>query len=348
MFFLAALGAQLLSGAIGAASSAGDRARAVAANQEALKAWLDVNVPDPAAQKVVLQRFVQTGELGPELEAAVKRDATEFEKIQLDPRLKETRMRALSSLEDIGDGGLTLSDRADIERATSDINVMDRGKRESIVDSFARRGQLGSGAALTSQLMGAQGATNRASQMQLDTLAAARKRALDAIMGAGQLAGDIQSDDYKQQSDLAQARDAIAEFNTKNMQGVMNRNVDRRNAANEYNLNLRQKVSDANTKLANDEQIYNKGLIQQEFENKARKAAGLSGQYGKQADAYNDSANRTAGQWAAAGSAIGKGALAYGLSERQPRNTFQYDPEPMYIDSSVRDDDKEKFWESLA
>lgn len=344
---IAMIGANVAGGLIGNAASAGDRAAAVASNKAALQEWLDINVPDPAAQKVVLQKFVQTGEIDPQLETAIKRDPSSFENIRVDPKLKQTRLRALDSLSDIGEGGLTLQDKADLERATNEINVMDRGKRDSIVDSFARRGQSGSGLALAAQIQGAQGAVNRQSQNQLDTLASARKRALDAIVAGGNLAGDISDDDYKQQSDLASARDTIADFNTRNMQSIQQRNADRRNAANEYNLNLKQKISDANTKLSNDEQIYNKELLQKEFENKAKKAQGVAGQYGKMAEQSTADANRTAGQWAGIGSAVGKGALAYGMYEPKQEQPLSFSMNEG-LDSSNDDEEKKKFWESLA
>lgn len=340
------LAANAVGGLIGNAASSGDRAAALAANKDALKEWLQIHVPDPATQRVVLDRFVQTGEIHPALETAIKQDPSSYEKIQLDPRLKQSRLRALSSLEEIGDGGLTLQDQADVEKATNDINAMDRGKRESIKDSFARQGN-GSGMEFVAQLKGAQDSTNRASEMQLNTLANARKRALDAIMAGGKLAGDISGDDYKQQSDLASARDAISAFNSRNMQSVQQRNTDRNNAGQEYNLNLKQRVADANTKTANDEQMYNKRLIQQEFDNKAQKAAGLSGQYGKTADALNKNADRTAGQWAGIGSAVGKGALAYGLHDGNQDQKQDMDPIYDYSGNDTEDDD-EKFWASLA
>ncbi len=326
---VAAVGAQVLSGAMGSAASAEDREAALSQNQQAVKAWLDVNVPDPEQQKVVLQRFVQQGTLSPELEQAVTRDVSAYEKIQTDPRLKQSRLKALSSLEELGSsGGMTLSDEANLQKGLNDINVADRGRREAIADNAARRGISGSGFDQANQLRNAQDATNRQSQQQLDVLGSARDRALKAIMASGDLAGSIQQQDYNQQKDLAGARDSIADFNARALAGVNQRNTAARNITNAQNLKSRQDISNANVGIANQQETQNKGVYQQDFNNRAAKAAGLTGQYQQLGNAYNNAADRTAGTWAGVGSAVGKAGSAYA----------NYDALNKYLDKDKEDE----------
>lgn len=313
-------GASIFGGLLGSAASSADREEAINANREAVKAWLDINVPDANDQKILLQRFVQSGQLTPQLEAAVKRDASAYEQIQVDPRLKESQMRALSSLENIGaQGGLTIEDKANLQKQQSELDAMERGKREAISDQMARRGISGSGLDLVSKLSNEQSSINRASQNQLDTLGAARKRALDAILSGGTLAGQMGQQQYAQQADLAKARDSISDFNARNMQSVAARNIDRGNEAQQYNLGRQQKVSDMNVGVANEQEKYNKALRQQEYENRLRKAGGVSAALGQQAQASNAAADRTAGTWAGIGSGINQGIAAYGQQQNADR-----------------------------
>lgn len=304
----------MAAGSIGSAliakgAAADDRAAALNANKEAIQKWMDIHIPDPDEQKIALQRFVQTGTLTPAVEQAVKQDPSAFEQVQIDPRLKEAQLGALSQLQDIGSsGGMQLEDKANLQHAMSDIASADKGRRDALAAQYASRGLGGSGLELASQLQGIQAANNQTSQAQLDTAASARQRALQAIMQGGQLAGSIRGQDYSQQADLARARDAISQFNARNLQDVTRRNTDRSNTAQQYNLGLQQNVANLNTGLANQEEMYNKGLIQQQFENRAKQAAGASGQYGNLANQYNANADRTAGMWAGIGSGIGQAA----------------------------------------
>lgn len=343
MPWLAAMvGAPLVSGAIGSMASADDRAAAVEANSKAIQQWLDVNVPDIEQQKIIMQRYIQTGELDPKSEEMMKLGPSAMEKVkeQLDPRLKNAQLDALSQLEDLGhSGGMTLADKANLQKSLIDINAADKGRRESIVDNFQRRGMGGSGAALIAQLQGAQDASTRQSNQELETLGSARQRALEAILKGGQLAGDIRGQEYGMAKDVAGSQDAIAKFNIQNAQGVQQRNVDRDNAAQEYNLNLKQRVSDANTDIANKEKVRNADLLQQQFQNRATVAAGRSGQYNQQANQLNNSADRTAQQWANIGSGVSQGIGAYGsyannkdLLDKYFGQSNEFDPDKMDYD----------------
>jgi len=127
MPWIAALGGLALAGA-GQAAASSDRNAQLSASQNALKSWLDVNVPDPAQQRVILQQFQQTGTLSPQIEQAIKQDPSAFNKITLDPRLQESQMRALGSLEDLGNkGGQTLNDQAQLQGTLQKGNHLSSG-----------------------------------------------------------------------------------------------------------------------------------------------------------------------------------------------------------------------------
>ena len=88
---------------------------------------------------------------------------------------------------------------------------------------------------------------------------------------------------------------------------MSNANTQNQNAAQLYNLQNQQNISNQNTDLANKQTMYNSGLIQQNYQNQLQKAQGVSGANQGLASAYNTSADRTAGQFAGIGSAVGQG-----------------------------------------
>lgn len=312
---LIALGGLAVS-ALGNSAKGSAEERAAALQEKGLKEFLAAQVPDPVALKLMLEDFVQTGRLSPELEQAKQLGESEMAKIQADPRLKGSRMRALSSLEDIGSGGESVEDSAALNKALIESGAASRGQQQAVSGALARKGQLGSGLGLMAQLDTAQAEGDRLATQGLDLEMSRRQRALQAIQGAGDLAGDIQSDDWNMQSDVAKSRDAINQFNTQNLQGVMNRNVDRSNDASKYNLNLQQSTADKNTALRNTQQQYNKELLQSNFDNKLKRAAGISGQYNSQADAARKQGQSDANMWGGIGQGVAGLGAQYNADKR--------------------------------
>lgn len=278
------LGASALGGVGNAVANMSAADRAAALQDKAVQEWLKVQIPDPAQQKIIMQRFVSQGELDPKLEQAIKQDPSEFQKITTSVTNRNAQNRALQELENVGNqGGLRLQDKAALQESMLSGQAKDRANREAITADMARRGLGGSGFEFASQLAGQQSGTDRDANSSLKIAAQAQDRALQSIMGAGDLATKYRGQDFDEQGKRASAQDAINRFNTTNMQDVQQRNIGSQNRAAEMNLNDKQRISDANTNLGNQEQKYNNELLQQQFENESKVAAGKSGQYGQQA-----------------------------------------------------------------
>lgn len=298
---LAIAGGSLL-GSYLANRSAADRENDL--NDQAFRQFVAINIPDPEKQKLALQRYVQQGELVPELQQAIQQQPSEFEKIMVDSGKRAAQSRALASLENIGlNGGLRLQDKAALQDVQIQNAMKDRGARAAIQDEMARKGQLGSGFALQAQLAGQQAAGDRAARAGLDIAASAQDRALRALEGAGELATKYRSQDFEEQAARARAQDAINEFNARNLQSVSNANVAARNRAAEMNLGERQRLSDANADLANKEQQYNRNLSQQYFQNQMDLAGAKAGQFGRQAEAAGRQGKQMADMWGRLGQA---------------------------------------------
>lgn len=274
---------------------------------KAIQELIKVHVPDPKQQELELQNYQLTGQLSPQLEQTIKADPSAFEEIIQNQKYAQAQDRALSQLQTLGEeGGLSLSDKAELQEQLLANANKDKANRDAITDEMARRGQLGSGMSLQAQLAGAQSAGDRDAQARLQALGSAQDRALQSIMGAGDLAGKLQGQDYQMKSDLASARDRINQFNTTNAQNVQQRNVAAQNDAQAANLAMRQKVSDANTDLANKQQQYNKELQQKQFENQMQKSGAMANAYTGAANQQNQSNAQNKQAWGAVGSAAGQ------------------------------------------
>jgi hypothetical protein len=279
---------------------------------KAIQELIKVKIPDPAQQRLALERYQSAGELSPELEHAIKQDPSAFESVVKNQKLAQSQNRALTQLESLGEeGGLSLSDKADLQDQMIANSSKARADRDAVTDDMARRGQAGSGMAMQAQLAGAQASGDRDASSRLRTLADARGRALDAIQGAGDMAGKMDQADYQRQSDLAQARDSISNFNTENARGVQTRNVGVRNAAQATNLENRQNLLNSNTDLSNDEQKYNKELSQRDFENQMTLANAKAGVYQNAAANEKQSGQQSRQAMGAIGSGLGQMGATY-------------------------------------
>ncbi len=274
-----AAGASIISGIGNFLSNSSASERASMMYNKNFQDWMALHVPNPEEQKVVLDKFVSQGQLDPKLEGAIKADPSQFQNIVTDTQQKASQMRALSSLEDIGNsGGLRLQDKAGLQESMMDAQVKDRAQRQGIAAEMQRKGAGGSGFEVAAQLQGQQGTADRMATNSLKTAGMAQDRALQAIMGSGDLATKYRGQDFNEQAQKASAADRINMFNTNNLQDVQQRNVGSMNRAGEMNLANAQRISDANTGINNQQSIANKNLLQQQYDNQIKQMQGASGQ----------------------------------------------------------------------
>ncbi len=309
---VAAIAAPIIGGMIGNSQAQGDRDRADKLSQRTLEIIQGIRIPSPEEQRIVLAELKSAGMYTPQLEEALTLQASKMNDISTDPRLKQAQMNALMKLQEISDNdGLTMQDKAQLGQIQNEVNANLKGNTDAIQQNMAARGMSGGVGELVSKQLAAQQAANRNSQQGLDVASMAQQRALQALMNGGQMAGQMQQTDFNQQSQVAQANDAISKFNTMNQQDVRSRNTSNQNDARKYNLGNQQRIDDANVGLRNQEQIYNKELEQKYYENQMNKVAAMSGEFGGQTNRADASAQRTAEMWAGVGSGLGKGAAAY-------------------------------------
>lgn len=315
----AAMAIPAVTGMIGEARSRGDRHNANAFSRKALEELSNVDVPEyQYLERLNLDDYDQISQIVPQHERGVMADETAMSSISLDPTLRARQMDALSQLGDVAQGGFTLSDRAALEAAQSDINAQERGARDAIMQNMQARGMSGSGMELLAQLQGQQAAASQAHSAGLEQAGMAQRRALDAMAQQGQMAGQMRGQDFGQAAQVAQARDAMNQFNTRNQIGTQQRNVDRTNQAAMQNQALQQAQVDKRNQnrvfdefdrvQANNQQ---KG---QKFGQQMDKASGIAGQYRGMSARSDASADREQAKWAQMGQGLGKMAGAFGGS----------------------------------
>lgn len=273
----------------------------------------DLELPSTTDMELQLQQYVQQGVLTPEQAKAALVDRSEMSNIQTDPMLEKAQMDALLGLQDISEGGMTAKDLATLNRIKNEEQASARGAREAIIQNANARGVGGSGLELMAQLQNAQDSATRASNRDLDVAGQASERALEALMQAGQLGGQMQNQQFNQKAQIAGANDAIAKFNAQNNQAINLANTNAKNAAQQFNIQNAQNTANANVDLKNQQQQYNKSLQQQQFENQLKKRQGQAGIASTNAtNAGTDSQNRANAWNQTVGTAAGVGAAAYG------------------------------------
>jgi hypothetical protein len=234
--------------------------------------------------------------------------------VATDPSLRQAQMNALAKLQDVGSaGGRDAQFNADANRLQTDVNTNTQGQEGAIMQNLATRGMSGGGNELVARNMAVQNGANRQAQMGMDLNAQAQQRALQAIMQGGQLGGQMQAQDFSQQTQKAQAAAAINKFNAQNQQQVITNNTSAKNNAQQWNAQNTQTTADKNTEVKNQGQQYNLGLAQKNYDNQLAKYGIVNNASQAESNAQSNQAQR---QDQFLGTAISSGATAYAANQK--------------------------------
>ena len=137
-----------------------------------------------------------------------------FERIQIDPKLRELQMRALGKLQEIADNdGMTIQDRVRLRESMDTVSRQARMQRYAIMQNMEARGLSGSGTEIAMALAAHQAEVEGLSVAGSEAAARGEERAFQATISAGQMAGEIAQQDWQREAQKASALDAIATFN---------------------------------------------------------------------------------------------------------------------------------------
>lgn len=230
-----------------------------------------IGIPTIEAQKIALE----SPELVGLLEAEIL-GPSRFEEIQMDPRLQAAQMAALEDITGVTEaGGLDAQTRLALEEGLGRV----AGAEQARLQQLREDPTLGQGQKLALQAQAVQGAGQGGRDVALQTAAQAQQARMAALGQQANLASGMQQQQLGLAGQKASAADAIAQFNAQNRQGV---------AA--QNLAARQAIANQAVATRNQQEMYNKGLIQQQFQNEMAKATGVTGGQTALANLYGQQA----------------------------------------------------------
>jgi hypothetical protein len=255
--------------------------------ERAVRELEKIGIPSIEAQEIVLAN--------PDLilsSAEEKLGQSAYEDMALDPRLQGVQKQALQEMMQRGETGFTPEDIARFESLREQISGDEQARQKSILSSMAQRGALDSGAQLAQQLSSSQGAAQRAAQASRDIAGQASQARQGALSQAANMAQGMEAQGLQLQGQKASAKDRISEFNA---------------AVAQRDTGAKQAQAQNLAQTANQQPMYNKGLIQQNFQNQMSKATGMGSALGNQAGMFANQASMQAN--AAQNTAAGNRAL---------------------------------------
>ena len=252
-------------------------------------------IPSVEAQRIVLESPELVG-----LESIEQLGTSAYEDVSTDPRLREAQMNALSDLGEISVSGRTAGERAAQELGFRKIGAQAQARDEALLSDLAQRGVLGSGAEMALRQGSRQSSTQQAADFELANQAQAEQRKLAALQAVGQMGSQIRGQDFGEAAQKATAADRIAQFNLAQRADVGARNLARQ-----------QQYSDLGTQTKTQQQLHNKALLQQDYQNRMGKAQAIASARTGTAQGLMNQAN-IAGKTA---QAQASGALASGAAK---------------------------------
>ncbi len=237
-----------------------------------------IDLPDIEKMKLLLENPELVGTL-----EAEEIGSSALEEISLDPNLRANQLKALESLSQQAEEGLTASDKYQMEQLLGDVAAQEKSQLAGIDSEMARRGMESSGASERAKREALQSGANSAREKAMQMAAQGQQNKMSALQALGSQSAQMSAQDYSQQANAASARDAIASANAANRQNV-----------SAQNLAARQNIENQRANTANQQQTYNKGLEQQQFQNEMTKAGAQNVATGNLANMYQNQASAQA------------------------------------------------------
>ncbi len=257
---VAGAGLGILGSVLGG-NAASKAAAAAAAQQQAAfernKALLEsIGIPSVDAQEIALKNPEYVGDL-----VAQTQGNSALTDISTDPKMRQNQLDQIAQLKGLSQTGLGTTDRIALDQAQSQATQADKARRASILSQMAQRGTLDSGSSLAAQLQSTQQANQDALAKSQNIASQASQNRMNAINSLATQSGALDNTDYNRAASAATAQDAIQRFN-----------VGTRNSVAASNQAARQNIANQSAANANQQEIYNKGLLQQDYNNRLGKA----------------------------------------------------------------------------
>ena len=247
-----------------------------------------IGIPTIEAQKIALE----SPELVELLEAEIL-EPSKFAEITMTPRLQAAQMAALEGITGVSESGRDAQSRLTLEEGLGRI----AGAEQARLQQLKEDPTLTQGQRLVLQAQAIQQAGQSGKNVALESAAQAQQAKIAALGQQANLASAMQQQQLGLAEKKASAADVINQFNVQNRQNVAARN-----------LAERQRIAEAQAATRNQQEMYNKALIQQKFQNELAKVTGVTGQQTQLAGMYGQQAGAAQqAQQAMTSSLIGAG-----------------------------------------
>lgn len=271
-----------------------------ASNDVAREQALYAQIKTPTAQELTLpelQQYVQAGILTPAQAQAYLQQSNGYNDENIDQTGTSAMQEALGQLSSVADAGPmgTPVEQAQAAQTIQGLNNAVQGQRGAIEQSMEAKGTPAAmiQAALAGQNMGQD--AQQAYHNSLDQQAAAYQAAVQALSQKANVGGALQGQQNTQANTVANAQNAMQQFNAANQQQNSQFNAANQQAANATNLQNAQNASNQNVQTSNARTAYNANLPQQVFNNQLQKTNGQAGAYQNQANLAQQQGQQNAG-----------------------------------------------------
>lgn len=297
-------GAQLVGGLLGQEEQRKGREQQERLLRDYYARLAAIPLPDYEKMKISL---AELGTYTPEMEQMISIAPTAMEQVATDPRLAQTQLMNLETLQQIAQaGGFDPTMRADVSQFLRRQEQNVAAQQRAAQQQAEMRGMAGSGAALALQQMAAQSEANRAAEIGERLAAQAFQSRQQALRGATEMAGGIRGQEFGEKSAIAQARDRIAQFQANLAAEQQQRNIQARNVAQQQEIARKQQLAE-----------YNKALIRQRYLDELAKTTGQAGLASGLGQIAAERGRAGAEMWAGIGGAVGTGLGAYQQAQLQ-------------------------------
>ena len=278
-----------------------------------------VNAPDLTKLIPQLRLQVMQGSMTPAQAAAAVQEASRMGSVQTDQASLQGQRAALGQLANIGaNNGMTEADRAALNATMNQTNANAAQQRAAMLQQLQMQGNAGTGAELASRLSGVQGGANANAAAGASTAQAAQARALQAIQANLQGNAALNTQQFSQEAQKAQAQDAVNNFNAQARQAANLANAGYTQQAGLTNFDTANKIAATNTGIQNQQAMMPYNATQSNFENqlglgKAKSATQVAAGT-PLVKAATEQIGRSAGAGAASAAANGSGTAGTGSS----------------------------------
>ena len=245
-------------------------------------AFSTVNYANPNAVPDVVAQQSEASSQGP----------SNYGNISVNPQYTQAQADQMAALSNLAkNGGANAQTTANLNQIQQGANANANAQRGAIMQNAQMRGQGGGGQSLLAQLNATQNAQNQANSQGLQVAANNQQTALAAGQGAAGIGANLQNQAWGEQSQAAQAQNAIDQFNAANRTQAGEFNASQGNAIALQNAAKQQQVENARVAALNAGIQQNQiGSTQQNYQNQLSQAGGIANANISGAKMYSDQA----------------------------------------------------------